>query len=522
MKGRPFHPLLFAAFPVLALYSENTALIPWTDVTIPLGIVVAGTCVFWGLLTLVLRDASRAAVGASVGVVVFFAEGHLWDFVKLNATLAHTYDTQQGLFVPWLILWVFCVLFACWKWRPREQLTGAMNLAGICLAGFPLLSIGMSWFSFWRGTAVEQVASGAAKLDTSVRPDIYYLILDGYGRTDAVKRAVGLDNAWFIKALEDRGFYLPSNAHSNYCETELSLSSSLNMDYLPNILPNMNRDWTDRSILDRLMDKSAVSRYLKKVGYRYEALTTGFPAIHPYSADLWLQDTRGVSLFAGQLVAETPIPADTSLGGVSQFVSRRTMLRSALENMGNNAGSGSQPRFIFVHVLAPHPPFVFGPNGEPRRPKGMGFMLVNGNHFYQNGGTPEEYATGYREQATYISKLVLAAVDKILKRSHLPPVIIIQGDHGSKMRLDQEDADKTDVNECFPNLNAFYVPAKVRAKLYDGLTPVNSFRLLFDGLFGDDLKQLPDHSYFSPWSWPFRFTEVTNRIKPAPVSAVGR
>ena len=26
---------------------------------------------------------------------------------------------------------------------------------------------------------------------------------------------------------------------------------------------------------------------------------------------------------------------------------------------------------------------------------------------------------------------------------------------------------------------------QIKAKLYDGITPVNSFRLIFDGLFGD-------------------------------------
>ena len=344
----------------------------------------------------------------------------------------------------------------------------------------------------------------------------FYVILDGYGRSDAVKRTVGLSNGWFIKGLEDRGFYIPKNSRSNYCETELSLSSTLNLDYLQTLLPEVNPSMDDRAILDKLIDRSQVSKYLKKLGYRYEAITTGFPSVHPESADLWLSDQVGISLFEGVLLAETPLPPRDPTNAMSQFDSRRIMLRSAFQNMEKLSYSGTQPRFIFVHVLAPHPPFVFDAEGNSIRPKTMQYTIVDGNHYYQNGGTRQEYASGYTGQATYISKLVLAAVDAVQKNSRKPPVIIVQGDHGSKLNLDQELVEKTDVNECFPNLNAYYVPPKVREKLYDGITPVNSFRLLFNGLFGDRFKQLPDRSYYSGWSSPFKFVEVTNRIKPAP------
>ena len=201
------------------------------------------------------------------------------------------------------------------------------------------------------------------------------------------------------------------------------------------------------------------------------------------------------------------------MSSMSQFDSRRIILKSAFSNLETLAKSGTQPRFIFVHILAPHPPFVFDANGGSVRPKKMGYSIVDGNHFYQNGGTREEYQAGYAGQATYISKLLLPAVDKIIKLSSKPPVIIIQGDHGSKLNLDQELLEKTDVNECFPNLNAFYVPPKVRANLYDSITPVNSFRLLFNGLFNDRFEKLPDKSYYSGWSSPFKFEEVTSRIK---------
>jgi hypothetical protein len=509
----PFHPILFAAYPVLALYSLNTALFPAIDIVLPLVLVIGSVCVFWAILSLILRSPARGAAGASIAVLGVFAFGHLWDQINKVRWLAEEVYSRESFLWYWLPFWLGAIILACWKWKRSEQLIPVTNLVGIALTAMPAVSICASWYSTWRGTTVHEVGYNLAKLDTSVRPNIYYIILDGYGRSDALQRVIGVSNGWFIKGLEDRGFYVARNGRSNYCETELSLASSLNLDYLPKVLPSLNPAWDDRGVLDSLIDRNFVAKYLRRLGYGYEAMTSGFPAVHPRSADIWLQDTKGVSLFAGALIGETPFPIETTFGGMSQFTARRIMLRSAIENLVKSTSDTIQPRFVFAHVLAPHPPFVFGPNGEEVRPKKMGFTLVDGNHFYENGGTPEQYAKGYAGQATYISKLILAAVDRILKANPDPPVIIIQGDHGSKMRLDQELVNKTDLNECFPNLNAYFVPAKVRAKLYDGITPVNSFRLLFNGLFGDHFPVLPDRSYYSGWSTPFQFIEVTNRIK---------
>ncbi len=512
---RPFHPLVFALYPVLSLYSLNTALIPPSDVPIPLVVILAITCALWGVLSLLLRSALRGAAGASVGIVCFFSFGHIWNFVHNVDAHRFFVSNRSELLVYWAPLAVAIFVLGCWKWKKSEQIAQAMNFVSIVLVGVPTLSIAAAWFVAWKGKAIHSVHSNVSKLNTSVRPDIYYVVLDGYGRSDALKDVIGFSNKWFVDELQRRNFFVAKNSKANYCETELSLASSLNLDYLPKILPDYSPNWDDRGILDKLIDESTVSKYLRTIGYQYVAYTTGFPAVHPYSADIWLQDTQGASLLTGALMSDTPLPEDSSLPYTSLFGGRRMMIRAAAANMARAAEGGTKPKFVLVHILAPHPPFVFGPNGEPTRVNKMTFSLVDGSHYYDNGGTPAEYAKGYADQATYISKLMLEAVDQITKKSHVPPIIILQGDHGSKMKLNQELLDKTDVNECFPNLNAYLVPPSVRTKLYDGITPVNSFRMIFNGLFEDAFPKLPDRSYYSGWSSPFKFIEVTDKLKTA-------
>ncbi len=72
---------------------------------------------------------------------------------------------------------------------------------------------------------------------------------------------------------------------------------------------------------------------------------------------------------------------------------------------------------------------------------------------------------------------------KSLEKSTTPPIIIIQGDHGFW----------TGTN--LPILNAYYLPGDAADALYPTISPVNSFRLIFDHYFGTDLGLLEDASY---------------------------
>jgi hypothetical protein len=162
--------------------------------------------------------------------------------------------------------------------------------------------------------------------------------------------------------------------------------------------------------------------------------------------------------------------------------------------------------------MAPHPPFVFKADGSPTpKPKGP-FGFWDATHYMAVGGTPESYKAGYTQQIQYVDREILAIVDELQAKSSTPPVIVIQGDHGSKLGLDQESLEKTDIHECFGILNAYYVPDGIRKDLYPTISPVNTFRALFSGLFGDRLPPLPDRSAYSTWSHPYEYMDVTDRL----------
>jgi hypothetical protein len=165
--------------------------------------------------------------------------------------------------------------------------------------------------------------------------------------------------------------------------------------------------------------------------------------------------------------------------------------------------------FVFAHMIVPHPPFIFGPNGEFRPPSGS-YTFQDGDGF---PGTKTEYITGYRDQVAFIDKELEDTVNLILSRSQVPPIIIIEGDHGSRYTMHYNSAAETNMHEIFSNLIAYYLPGQKNTPLYASITPVNTFRMVFNLYFDGHYALLPDQSYFSTTNQPYLFTNVTGRTK---------
>ena len=187
------------------------------------------------------------------------------------------------------------------------------------------------------------------------------------------------------------------------------------------------------------------------------------------------------------------------------------------------------PRYVFAHFVFPEPPLLFGRNGE-----------LPAGHFADDPARQWADKSGYVDQVVYANRKVLAAIDRILAGSPTPPIIVLQSDHGSAssawrwMYSDEgppasgrEPGLDLFLRERMGILNAYRLPPPAAAALYPTITPVNSFRVIFNACFGERYPLLADRSLFSRYAHPYWFIDVTDRVPwpapaPAPRLAAGR
>ena len=167
------------------------------------------------------------------------------------------------------------------------------------------------------------------------------------------------------------------------------------------------------------------------------------------------------------------------------------------------------PKFVFDHIVAPHPPFVFDRTGNPVDPD-YPYSFIDP---YKQRGDISESRNGYLDQLMFINQEILTTVDGILANSNIPPIIILQADHGPGFFLDNNSIENSCLYERFSILNAYYLPGVERNSVPMDLSPVNSFRFIFNQYFQTKLEILPNRQYFSTNVNFYQFTDVTGQTQ---------
>jgi hypothetical protein len=487
-----YYPVLFAINDILLLAGPNMARVKLTDTAAPIlvwGGVAAGLLILWSLL---FKNRHRGGLVTLIALLWFGKYGLLAQTLDALPWLEMAVAQHLVLMVMWSAFWG--LLISPWLWEKIKKpstLTVYFNFLMPILVVFSFSRI--VWYQLGKVAQepADEKTADLLNLTADVQPDIYYIIPDGYGRQDVLREVYSLDNQEFIDALKARGFYVAEQSHANYVRTMLALSASLNYAYLPDLPP----DSPDMQPLEELMAHNRVERSLEASGYRVYAINSG----------IFVAPQRILeSLFWLNSVAALPIDANWVASPMPRNRDFQRMFDSQVEQVKTVAALPG-PKYIFAHLLLPHPPFIFDRNG-PIAPERV-YRLTDGEIF---PGTPEEYIQGYREQVLYVNDLLIEIIDSILANNPTPPAIIIQGDHGGGAYLDESGPEKSCMRERFSILSAYYLPNARQNQLYASITPVNSFRVVFNAYFDTQLELLPDESYYSPIPLPYQLTRVTD------------
>jgi hypothetical protein len=167
------------------------------------------------------------------------------------------------------------------------------------------------------------------------------------------------------------------------------------------------------------------------------------------------------------------------------------------------------PYWFFQHVLPPHPPFLFKPDGT-EVPEHENLDLDDLAPFFDDRSERQKlYRKGYVSQVRYLNKVVLAQIRDFMAGQSRPYIIILHGDHGGRLSYDKDDADTVCHFETFSPLIAVYSSDnRLQQAMPNDISLVNLYRLVLDTYFGADLPLLETRSFYETFKGATKRVEV--------------
>lgn len=339
-------------------------------------------------------------------------------------------------------------------------------------------------------------------------PDIYYIILDGYARNDILEDLFDFENSEFTDYLTDKGFIIPPENHSNYGTSILSETATLNMQYVQNLISDAE-GWPYLWLLSPFIKNNTVKTMLEEAGYNSISIDVNYEVINDGYVDIYYSPLLiRLNEFEKFLIQTSPIkifsPLIRKFALINTYSSHRTLVNFAFSTL-SEIPELDGPKFIYSHIISPHPPFVFDKDGQYIEPS-YGYTFWDGVDY---PGTNEQYKQGYVGQLKYVNHRMIQTVESILEKSETSPIIIIMGDHGSRLFSDFSVSEHTCIPESFSNFMALHLPGLDSDQIPPDITSVNVFRLIFDHYFQTEFGMLENGYYFfSDKGVPYGFEDV--------------
>ena len=491
------HPFLLGIYVVIGLLIPNFEQVEMRVIIRPLIAILGSMLVLNLLLYFLFRSWIKASILSTFVGILFFSYGHVYSALKAVSVFGLLLFHHRTLILLWIVFLLGAIVLVQ-RLRNHFALNYYLNIFFIflvCISATQtlLLFIGSSDFRIGKSQQGQTESNGSLS-----KPDIYYIILDGYGRQDVLQDVMGYDNSAFISELHSLRFYVASCSQSNYAQTQLSLGSSLNFNYLDALAAEGALNATEKLNTSSLIKHSELRSFLETRGYITVAFATGFNFTQITDADLYLEPKPGRQLneFEYLLLQTTAVRVylDYQLGKVKNvdvtaelFRERTRFTLSKLDTLYHDP----RPKFVFAHIVIPHPPFVFGSSGEA-----VEQVFTRDDQF-----SPEDYITGYTGQVTYVNGEIIHSLRTIIEKSNRPVLIILQGDHGPG-RFTPEAR--------MGNLSAYYFFNQDYTHLYGTISPVNSFRIILNTYFNQNLPLLEDISRYSAYNKPYDYQIIEN------------
>jgi hypothetical protein len=517
----PVAAVLLAAASVMVLMARNLHQATFAGVAPTLAAAAVFALLVHALTALLRRrtDAASAVITCIwVGGSLFYLD--LFD--RLNLWLEGGYSSVRTL--PFAAAAMVLLSLAVHRLRfAWDAVHIVLSVIALVLVANPLWQAaahewrhGADRALYDAGQAVEAMPeispspTAAASGDGARPPDIYHLVFDRYGSAPILERHYGITEP-IGPFLEERGFFVTPESYANYQKTSHSLASTFHMDYLDLFADDPDIKGGSLQPLFEMLDDHRVGRFLRLRDYRLIQFGSWWGGTyhasiahenHPHGFDefdmLYLRRTILLPIF--HALPETPFTMRLNWdNGQCQRVARQVEEIKAIA-----AEPDHRPVYVMAHFLVPHGPYVFAPDGR---------CLT------QVEATERGLFQGYVDQIAYADRIIEDLVLALQAPDRPPPVILVQADEGPfpagrDYGIPWHESPPEELRIKLGIINAYFFPDGDYRQLYPEISPVNSYRALFNTYFGTSFPLLPDRIFAFPTdAQSFELHDVTDRIR---------
>ena len=491
-KFNIIHPFLFSLFPVLFIYSQNIREISVQEIILPVLLILFAAVLLWLLARFIIKNNEKSGFIISLLLVLSFSYGHIYQLID-DFTLGNTdIGRHQYLLIPFAIFFVVGTYYFV---KTKVNLNNPSTISSVIASALiAIVIINIVTYNIENTDSFDSeqitIEPSLTTYDTTVEtftprqgeiknyPDVYYIVLDGYMSSSSLKKFLNYDNQEFVSYLTNKGFNVNHKSYSNYDGSTKSISSTLNMMYLPG---QKGFDATAKKMLPNNM----VMQNFKSMGYKIVNIQKPFEiemmASSPLIDSVLCKRSKYIDSQLLNMTIRTSILVFLLEKWEDQNL--RDVALCQFSELPKQHLKFDEPIFVYSHTLIPHPPYVFGAEGEA-----LNLVRPQGLESWQN-------KEGYINGVMFANKKITQIVDELLTDPENLPVIIIQADHGFGIDVDSNKLIKENLEQRMSILSAYYLPGVEENLSDDVTTSVNTFRVIFNSYFNTDYDLLENKIY---------------------------
>lgn len=509
-------PIIFVLYVVLNFFAANPFLISiksFADAFIMVSfIAITIQVVSW----VYLRDKTRAGIATTFFMLTFFSFAIL-EQTALSFVSVSKINRDLGLVSFFVLIVILLGLVYYGLKRDKSELSLLSTFLVLFVGVLPIMPVmTITNYNWQLHNLISLDSENAEQIQQPIGkqlPDIYHIILDGYGREDVLRNNYDYDNAEYIAGLQSLGFTVRDDCHTNYIWTAFSVASMLSLDYVPQM--NVDSEIA-KQMLARRLEEYGVGNLLGQAGYDYYEISSPVPTT---KASDFMNIYKTNSSVSKYILYGTPLKycyGPMSAAGDNEIYNfwRSDIIRR-LDIISNLPSNANRPLFAYCHICMPHPPFVFDALGNPVNPP-RPFSFNDCNDWIAQEDAEDEYRKYYPQQLAFTNTIIKETVNDIILKSQKPTLIIISSDHGPRVLIDQTSLEKSQCHEAIPIFLAYKLPKGDNLNLDDVKSPVNLYRMILNHYCETNYPLLEERLYYTNWPGKLKNYDISYRLQGLP------